>query len=404
MIDIINIAQAYNLQTGFQPIISIKRKAIIGFEALTRGMSETYQSLLPYDTLHDMAESQQQLGSFDSACQYSALQQWNSYRELFPEALLFINFDMALINSDLGGYRKFIAMLEAAGLSPGSTVIELVEQKAEQEENLLSFVEICRRDGFLLAIDDFGEAFSNLERLFLIQPDIIKISKKLLHARRYSQEYGQSVLKGVAELISSIGAMPLLEGVEDMQQLSEAVDCNIDVIQGFLVSRPIFDLTDSAAAAVRESLRKTTDVAGMHRMQHIQLGKIKSSYFMQEAKHISMIIEMECVESDPDVVLSSWLHIDEQIECMYLLSEKGIQITETHFGQICKVKNALFRPARKGDDHSEKDYFLYIKAGSPHYYSPPYISQATGSLCITISVYLSRGPLSGTILCIDFRS
>ena len=133
MDDIINIAQAFKLQTGFQPIISIKRKAIIGFEALTRGLSMNSQSPVAYEALYAMAEKQQQLGSFDSARQYNSLQQWNSFREFFPEALLFINFDVALINTDLKGYGKFVAMLDAAALSPDSIVIELVEQKAEQE-------------------------------------------------------------------------------------------------------------------------------------------------------------------------------------------------------------------------------------------------------------------------------
>ncbi|MCA1951216.1 MAG: hypothetical protein LDL24_11635 [Treponema sp.] len=106
MNDIIHTARAYGLQTGFQPIISIKRKTVIGFEALTRGLAGNGQAPVTYEALHEMAEKQERLGFFDSACQYSALQEWHAYRALFPEALLFINFDVALINSDLGDTRN----------------------------------------------------------------------------------------------------------------------------------------------------------------------------------------------------------------------------------------------------------------------------------------------------------
>ncbi|AEJ20250.1 EAL domain-containing protein [Gracilinema caldarium] len=393
-----------NLHTLFQPIVSLKRKSILGFEALSRGREPSSGHTLGYEKLHEIASFENTIVQLDRACRYNALHSWKSYYKKHPESLLFLNFDVTLLNNGVNGSGFFLEMVKSAGIPPENIVIELVERQVQQYEELLSFVETYRKKGFLFAIDDFGEAASNIERLFMIQPEVIKISRTLFHAPMYSETYGKSVLEGLVNLIASLGSLPLLEGVETVPQLYNALDCGIDVIQGFLISHPMAELSDGQLLKTKETLRMVSEISGKYRSQCIQLAKAKSNYLINEAKHMAMIVEMECVELDTDVLLHNLLAIDEQIECLYILSETGVQISETHFRPGLKIKNALFKPAKCGDDHSEKDYFLYIKAGSAHYFSSPYISQATGSYCSTISIVLTQGPLAGHILCIDFAT
>lgn len=392
------------LVTLFQPIVSIKKKVIIGFEALTRGRDPESGVLVPYPVLLERARSSEDRVYLDRRCRKSALSAWSHYRLYYPESLLFLNFDVDLLNQNVLGSNVFLEMVQSLGLDPRSIVIELVEQNVQHEHLLLSFVERYRGYGFLIAIDDFGEASSNLERLFLIRPDIIKISKRLLDAPRYSDEYGKSVLGGVANLVTSLGALVLLEGVESYKHLQDVVDCNIDVIQGYLLAKPQQDISPEALEEAQDNFVKILEVAGVQRMKNIQLSKMRSSYILQEAKHLAKLIEQAREVKDGDDVLRRFHQFNDDYVCMYLLSERGIQISSTLFREDLPQKSALYRPARYGDDHSEKDYYLYLKAGSPHFFSLPYISLATGHFCVTISVALREGPFSGCILCIDFRA
>jgi hypothetical protein len=83
---------------------------------------------------------------------------------------------------------------------------------------------------------------------------------------------------------------------------------------------------------------------------------------------------------------------NRDIECLFILDGKGVQATDTVWNPSQAVKpNGLFRPARKGADHSLKDYYyLLIDAFISRYRTEPYISQASGHdnhvLCVDVPI------------------
>jgi hypothetical protein len=62
----------------------------------------------------------------------------------------------------------------------------------------------------------------------------------------------------------------------------------------------------------------------------------------------------------------------------------------------------MFRPADKGADQSLKNYYLLLMAGLERYVSEPYISQASGNPCVTISTWFRAAGGRDLILCADF--
>lgn len=94
------------------------------------------------------------------------------------------------------------------------------------------------------------------------------------------------------------------------------------------------------------------------------------------------------------------------IECVYVLNESGIQVTDTFCNKLSlPVHNKLFfRPAKRGEDHSLKDYYYFlISTGQSRYTTEPYISLASGSLCITISALFTDLNKNRFILCVDIN-
>jgi hypothetical protein len=77
-----------------------------------------------------------------------------------------------------------------------------------------------------------------------------------------------------------------------------------------------------------------------------------------------------------------------QIECLYLLDQDGVQVSETVFNsrKVSERKKYLFQPAPKMTDHSLKEYYYsLVYNGLERYVTEPYISLASGNLCVTVS-------------------
>jgi len=93
------------------------------------------------------------------------------------------------------------------------------------------------------------------------------------------------------------------------------------------------------------------------------------------------------------------------IECIYIINEDGTQVTETFCNQVKIIKNGkIYGPAKKGTEHSLKDYYYYlVSTGSKKYTTDPYISLASGNLCITISSQFEDVNGNRFILCIDIK-
>jgi len=103
--------------------------------------------------------------------------------------------------------------------------------------------------------------------------------------------------------------------------------------------------------------------------------------------------------------LVSYFQKHPQLECLYLLNQDGVQISETitNSRKLQSRKQFLFQPAPRGTDHSLKEYYYGLTYNSlTRYLTEPYISLASGNLCITFSGVLDD-KASGKIqiLCAD---
>jgi hypothetical protein len=93
----------------------------------------------------------------------------------------------------------------------------------------------------------------------------------------------------------------------------------------------------------------------------------------------------------------------DDIECIYILDENGIQVGDTVCGfELQFADNNLFHPSKANTDHSLKEYFYYISSlNLATYYTDPYISLATGILCRTMAKKFACDGKT-YVLCIDF--
>ncbi|MBU2548841.1 MAG: PDC sensor domain-containing protein, partial [Proteobacteria bacterium] len=168
-------------------------------------------------------------------------------------------------------------------------------------------------------------------------------------------------------------------------------------------------------------LQSTTGISAMSADGAIQVdmtGDINSSgrgIFAQSANAAVTVNQYGTIQAGGDGIHASTTGDDDGIliealkrypglECLYILDENGVQTTETYCSgaKLLRRPSPLFRPAPKGTDQSLKDYFLLIQAGLPQFASEPYISRASGSLCLTVSRVFESVDGRRCVLCADF--
>jgi diguanylate cyclase (GGDEF)-like protein len=130
------------------------------------------------------------------------------------------------------------SILEETGLEPSRLELEVTETVLiEDTVSTLAIIEMLRREGIGVSLDDFGTGFSSLGYLHDYPFSKLKIDRKFsqnLHARRSA-----AVLEGIARITRDLGIEIVAEGIETIEQLDHMLDLGVDAIQGYVYSRPV---------------------------------------------------------------------------------------------------------------------------------------------------------------------
>ncbi len=95
-----------------------------------------------------------------------------------------------------------------------------------------------RAAGVKIAIDDFGAGYSSLSRLDKTPADILKIDRSIV--KDCDKYDGNTViLKSLSSLAGIHGFELVAEGVETYEELQALRQCNVDMLQGFVLARPM---------------------------------------------------------------------------------------------------------------------------------------------------------------------
>lgn len=389
------------IDTHFQPIVSVRKKKAIGIEALSRGCNiNTGEMLMP-----QFLFSQAKLGGLtvelDRLCRTTALANYKQALRKDSDLLLFLNIDASIIDRGVVGSEHLINAVEQLGLSPENIVIEMIESRVNDTGALKRFIETYKGYGFLVALDDLGLGHSNLDRILHIKPDIIKLDRGLIQNIN-EDYYKQEICKSMVNMSRKIGTLVIAEGLETIGEVVTSMELGIDMLQGFYFARPQ-KLIDGKFPALTS---KIEDAASVYKEMKIKKTcQEKQKWSSCFAAIGDVAAELSRVGNDSfDSKLAELISQHPMFEYLYVLEMSGKQFTESISGVTCfKTKNRMFQADRRGADQSLKEYFIHIQAGSKCYTTEPYMSLATGELCITSSMVFSCKDNVEFILCSDIN-
>jgi EAL domain-containing protein (putative c-di-GMP-specific phosphodiesterase class I) len=400
--DIHAVLRARTMLSHFQPIISIREKRVIGLEALVRATNPASGKPISPNYLFDAASRHKQSLQLDRLCRESAISGFASLASLDPDLILFINVDVSTLSRSAAESNALIKLTEEYGIAPERVAIEIIESKINDASALQRFISNHRKRGFLIALDDMGAGHSNLERIPSIKPDIIKLDRSLI--QNIDQEYHkQELFDFFIKLAHRIGVFVIVEGIETEAEALSCLERGADLVQGFYFAYP----QPPARACLESGLdyaSRLRSILTEHMVQRFTQRKLMYKRYNDIASRITAVVEM----SEPsayETILEHALGRFPTAECAYVIHESGRQITRTVFNPACcqRKRTALFGPAPAGGNQSAKDYFMYLGKNQRHYVTRPYVSVATGNVCVTISNRVSLSSGESYVVCVDIN-
>lgn len=384
----------------FQPIVSVKKRAVIGVEALCRGVSAATGETVYPGPIFRQAREAGVAHDLDRLCRVSAFEGFKEIQILYPDLLLFINVDPATISQGVVGASQLTNSVNRLRLNRENIVVEINEALLHDLTTLRRFVDIQREQGFLIALDDLGVGHSNLGRIPMLKPDILKVDRSLV-ANLADEYYQQVVITSIVTMARRTGALVVAEGIENEADGVKALELGADVLQGFYFSPAAAEFRgwscrglEPMAAIARAFEKSMIDNAARLRARHAECDSLVRAISADLSGHY---------RDDFDRRLWRHLRSSAKIECLYVLQAEGIQVTETVCSFVGFARpSPLYKPARRGADHSHKDYYyLLAGAGMDTFVTDPYISLASGNLCVTACAKFTDPHGAEHILCID---
>jgi len=105
-------------------------------------------------------------------------------------------------------------------------------------EDVSAMLQELRNLGVTIAIDDFGTGYSSLSYLKKIPADVLKIDASFIKELTTSRD-DQQIVHAIVAMAHSLNLEVIAEGVETIDQARFLVDCDCDLVQGFLYSKPL---------------------------------------------------------------------------------------------------------------------------------------------------------------------
>lgn len=240
------------LQVLYQPVVRIKDRTIVGFEALLRWDHPRLGRLLPADFIPVAEETGliSGLGLFVLEKATRELAAWQQALPVEPPLFVAVNISSRqLLRHDLVHDVKMV--LTRSQVAKGSLKLEITESLVmENPEFAAHMLERLAELGASIALDDFGTGYSSLAYLQRFPVSTIKIDRSLVKGL---ERHGKtSVLRSVVGLAHDLEMDIIAEGAETEAdaKLLEAEGCTY--AQGFYYGQPM------TSQAVRRLLRIET--------------------------------------------------------------------------------------------------------------------------------------------------
>jgi EAL domain-containing protein (putative c-di-GMP-specific phosphodiesterase class I) len=336
------------LSSHFQPIYSLSHMRVVGHEALLRAR-DAQDRFVPPPEVFAACDTLPSLAWCDSLSRIVHLANFTATMPASEWLFLNVNPEVFQRLAKDSGNAYMHSICDHFRITGDKMVIEVLENALTDTAAFEESLAIVRDHGCLIAIDDFGAGHSNFDRVWRIQPDIVKLDRSLV-ARAARDRRAQRVVSQMVSLLHECGTMVLMEGVETLDEALLALESDADMVQGYFFGRPQPQLV--APGHVPPALTQLYSGLGQRRDE-------------QRRAHHQQLAPYRNAVGNAGVMLSANRSMEEAChaflelpgaELCYLLDAHGFQIGATVYATAPKL---AYEPLRNsgGACWARRPYF-----------------------------------------------
>ncbi|MCY7788444.1 EAL domain-containing protein [Bacillus inaquosorum] len=334
----------------YQAIFSAEEQKIVGYEVLGRILADSeIQSLGPF--FLDAGIPEEYKLEVDNRIIRQAL---DRFLEADSDLLIFMNQDANLLMLDHGeSFLELLKEYEAKGIELHRFVLEITEHNFEGDiEQLYHMLAYYRTYGIKIAVDNIGKESSNLDRIALLSPDLLKIDLQALKVSQPSPSY-EHVLYSISLLARKIGAALLYEDIEANFQLQYAWRNGGRYFQGYYLVSP--SETFLERDVLKQRLKTEFHQFITHEKKKLETVYEHSEQFYKRVHQAVTSLRKNNLSSDDDFIKKL---AEELTDCsfrIYMCDEEGDQLTGNVFKQDGEW---VYQPEYAEKNWSWRPYFL----------------------------------------------
>ncbi|MEH2441649.1 putative bifunctional diguanylate cyclase/phosphodiesterase [Nostoc sp.] len=230
----------------YQPIVSLSRGRITGFEALVRWLHPKHGIVLP-EYFMPTAQETGLIIPIEQWILYEACGQIQQWQEQFSsscgdlaESPLTISINLCTTRfSEENLVAHINKVLQDTGLPAPNLTLEITEGVImENDDKAIIRLKQLRNLGIQLAIDDFGTGYSSLGRLHHFPINQLKIDRSFVSGSIFD-DGNLDIVQTIITLAHKLGVDVTAEGVETKEQLALLRKLNCEYGQGYFFSHPL---------------------------------------------------------------------------------------------------------------------------------------------------------------------
>jgi diguanylate cyclase (GGDEF)-like protein len=220
----------------YQPKVATASGAIVGVEALARWEHPERGLIMPDDFI-SLAEHSALLAALTHSVLQTALADVRHWRAIEPSLTVAVNVAPAQLND--GDFPQAVWLaLHRAGVPASALILEVTENgMMASSVRVRHVLAELRRMGVQLAIDDFGSGTTSLSYLGRLPLSELKIDKSFVIG--LADPINHAIVRSTIDLGQNLGMRVVAEGVETPEVLRELQRLGCDVVQGYVIARPL---------------------------------------------------------------------------------------------------------------------------------------------------------------------
>jgi diguanylate cyclase (GGDEF)-like protein len=221
------------LKVFYQPIVRAADRSVVGLEALVRWTSPEFGPVSPALFIPVAEETGiiHDIGRFvvNRAC--LDLHRW-------PDLHMAVNVSPVQLR-DPGFAEEIRDIVVGHGHEPSRFELELTEGILVTNPTIAERkLAALKAFGFRLALDDFGTGFSSIGYLRQFPFDVLKIDRSFVRDIGANPQ-ANALMQSLVSLGDSLNLSVIAEGIETEEQLKLLRLIQCELIQGFLISKPV---------------------------------------------------------------------------------------------------------------------------------------------------------------------